>query len=74
MPKICHENILRLRKGEELLFRILHTIMEVIFSRLIFISATSPLVLCTYKFVLNLFLFIIIFFFLQTRVATNSIN
>ena len=36
-----------LRKGEDLLFRLLHGIMEItfFFSRLVFISVTSPLVL-----------------------------
>ena len=33
------------------------------FSRLMFISASSPLVLCMYKFVLNLFCLVLYFFF-----------
>ena len=43
---------MRLRKGEELvLFWILHKIMEIFFfSGLMFVSATSPLVLCAYNF------------------------
>ena len=50
------KNILRLRKGEELLFWMLDKIIEIKFiSQLMFISTTSPLVLCMYKFVLNIF-------------------
>ena len=55
------KNILRLRKGEELIFWILHKIMEIIsFSipRLVFLSATSPFVLCMY---IKLYLFISMF-------------
>ena len=54
---------IRLRKGEKLLF----------FSWLMFLSATSPLVLCMYKFVLNLFMYCYIPF-LQARVVFSSIK
>ena len=44
-------------------------------SRLIFISATSPLVLCVYNFVLNLFYVLLQFFLaVQGRVAACSIE
>ena len=46
MPKVEEHSkkILRLRKGEGLLVWILHKIVEIVgfFSRLMFISATSP--------------------------------
>ena len=61
------KNMLRtwLRKGEELLFWILHKIMKIV-CQLMFVNAkdvneplvsvTSPIVLCMYNFVLNLIL------------------
>ena len=58
MPKILGyaKNILRLREGEEVLLWILHKInVKNIVSQLMFIRAISPLVFCTYKFVLNIF-------------------
>ena len=62
MPKIEEhsKNIPRPTKDQEL-FWIRHKIMEIFFSRLMFLSATSPLVLCMYKFVvLNLFLVVVV--------------
>ena len=43
------KNILRLRKGEELLFWILHKIKEIFFSRPMFINATSSLISVTHE-------------------------
>ena len=58
MPKIQelakNSTYPRLRKGEELLFWILHKIMEIISSRVMFACATSPLVLSMNNFVAEL--------------------
>ena len=50
---------------------ILHKIMEITFSRLMFISATSPLVLCMYKFVFNQFYLLLNIRFLPARETAN---
>ena len=45
------KNKLKLRKGEEFLFCTLQKIIEIVFSRLMFVSVTSPIALCMYNFV-----------------------
>ena len=45
------KNKLKLRKGEEFLFCTLQKIIEIVFSRLMFVSVTSPITLCMYNFV-----------------------
>ena len=45
------KNKLKLRKGEEFIFCTLQKITEIVFSRLMFVSVTSPIALCMYNFV-----------------------
>ena len=67
MPQIQEhaKNILRLRKGEELLLWILQKIMKKDLSRQIYISETSSLALCLHNFVFRYFQFIILFIYCQ---------
>ena len=69
MPTIYEhaKNIPRIKKGRELLCWILYQIMKYFVPRLMFVSATSPVVLYTYNFVLSPFY--LSYWFLGGRVS-----